>query len=373
MLHWLKHAAFQVLLKRFEVKPMTEPGERAEALKVVETVRGQELQRHAEVIDPATIPLYADDGTPQTMLLLCRDRLDGRLVGVLQVSSMAKVEGGCWGEHDFSMLPEALLGRTYLVHDFSILASHRKRGASLAILLYIYKMGLRHGICLAAIETEPGLYPLYLRLGFRPVGPVRPMFGLPFLVPMVLVLHDIEHFQRLRSPLRFVHRQACFDPVSDGVNWIREFKGIECGLTMLSEADALDVPLLAGLSSQGREALLKHAIAVDCEAGTKLIVQGDGSKHLLYIERGMLEVVVDDKAVALHGEGEVVGEMALVLDEARSADVRAATSDTRVVLLSQNAIKRLERASDRATIWQNLAKLLARKLVADREGREGTG
>lgn len=57
--------------------------------------------------------------------------------------------------------------------------------------------------------------------------------------------------------------------------------------------------------------------------GEVLFKKGDAAKHLYIVEKGELEVLDGDDVLATLGEGEIVGEMALVDGGTRSATVRA--------------------------------------------------
>ena len=99
-----------------------------------------------------------------------------------------------------------------------------------------------------------------------------------------------------------------------------------------------------------------------------MIPDGDGAQWMALVEAGMVEILVDGKPVALRGEGDLIGEMAFVLKSTRTAEVRAVTDDTSLILLSRSAIKRLEDPADQVRVWENLARIVARKLASQRPG-----
>ena len=104
-------------------------------------------------------------------------------------------------------------------------------------------------------------------------------------------------------------------------------------------------------------------MTIKCNLDDVLAVEHDGGKALGIVRRGMVKVIKGDKTVALLGEGDVFGEIASILNMNRSANLVAATSDTEVLLFSVSAIKRLKDQSDKTIIWQNLAIILARKVL----------
>ncbi len=56
--------------------------------------------------------------------------------------------------------------------------------------------------------------------------------------------------------------------------------------------------------------------------------------------------------------------MSLVLGTRRTADLLAATDDTRVLTPSRSCVKRLSQPEDAAQLWKNIAGVLARRLLS---------
>ncbi|QDU77983.1 NADH dehydrogenase-like protein [Bremerella volcania] len=71
-------------------------------------------------------------------------------------------------------------------------------------------------------------------------------------------------------------------------------------------------------------------------AGQTLFHQGDFGDRLYFVAKGKLEIEVDGRVVNTTGEGDVIGEMALLSHKARSATVRAVES-TDLVSLPRDA------------------------------------
>ena len=92
--------------------------------------------------------------------------------------------------------------------------------------------------------------------------------------------------------------------------------------------DLSDVPLLTALPEEVRRRLERAARLVEVPAGTALIHEGDPPGSAFVVRGGRLEVEVGGRVVRELGAGEVIGEIALLTGERRSAAVRARRDST---------------------------------------------
>ena len=92
--------------------------------------------------------------------------------------------------------------------------------------------------------------------------------------------------------------------------------------------DLSDVPLLTALPPEARHRLERAARLLEVPAGTVLIREGDPPGSAFVVRRGRLEVEVAGRVVRELGAGEVIGEIALLTGERRSAAVRARRDST---------------------------------------------
>lgn len=74
--------------------------------------------------------------------------------------------------------------------------------------------------------------------------------------------------------------------------------------------------------------LTRHATLVDVAAGTTLTVQGTRGQQALILVDGMASVVRNGESVATINPGEIIGEIALLSGEPRTATVVTETSAT---------------------------------------------
>jgi NTE family protein len=100
------------------------------------------------------------------------------------------------------------------------------------------------------------------------------------------------------------------------------------GTTGADAIDLSDVPMLAALPPAARARLQAAARLVAVPAGDWLMRAGDPSGSAYVVRRGRLEVEVDGRLVRELGPGEVLGELALLTGEQRSAGVRARRDST---------------------------------------------
>lgn len=112
--------------------------------------------------------------------------------------------------------------------------------------------------------------------------------------------------------------------------------------------DLSDVPLLMALPDAARHRLERAARLVEVPAGTLLIREGDPPGSAFVVRRGRLEVEVAGRIVRELGAGEVIGEIALLTGELRSAAVRA-RRDSSVIEIPREAFDTMLDTDPRAT------------------------
>ena len=101
------------------------------------------------------------------------------------------------------------------------------------------------------------------------------------------------------------------------------------------------IPLFADLSKRQLERLARWTDDVDVKQGRDLMDQGSFPHEFMVIESGTAEVRVDGEHVADLGEGDFFGEMALLVEQRRTATVTA-TSDLRVIVMHERDFRAME-------------------------------
>jgi len=104
------------------------------------------------------------------------------------------------------------------------------------------------------------------------------------------------------------------------------------------ELDLSELSLFSTLPDAARHRLERATRVIDLAAGEVLIRQGDPPGSAFAVRTGRLEVLVDDTMVRELGPGQVLGELALLTGEERSATVRA-RRDTTLVEIPRAALE----------------------------------
>jgi CRP/FNR family transcriptional regulator, cyclic AMP receptor protein len=127
--------------------------------------------------------------------------------------------------------------------------------------------------------------------------------------------------------------------------------------------------LLGRLRPRTREALLSLGTPINYAARQPAIRQGEDSRYVLLLLSGCAKVVVHteigrDVLVGMRGAGEMVGEMALLADDDRSANVITATSVSARLLKGVELLELMERSTELSVV---IARMITERLrFADR-------
>lgn len=359
----VKHLDY--LRDRYAAFPVQDETTRAGVQRVLDEVRRKELKRvhgrsaleSAAFVDAdVAYRLYAVTDTQKNQVIGC--------VRSIRADRLAAIAASR-DEYQLGKFPPALLARTQVFTRLALLPPYRKTAASLVLLRRLFADAMAARMLASLLSCEPGLYAGYLRLGFRPLGGVHPGASGGFRIPMVAILHDAEHMQRIRSPML-----RCLDGAErplpqDAIQWYHALEAregpIDPGVAFFADDSAHDVhaALTRGLSTTGRAQLLRNAMEIKCRPGDVVLAKGDGGRSMGFVLRGAVQVEDGHRLLAMLGEGELFGEMALVLGTTRAANIVAVGDDTRVLMLSQTCLDRLTKPEDVTLVWRNLARVLA--------------
>lgn len=102
------------------------------------------------------------------------------------------------------------------------------------------------------------------------------------------------------------------------------------------------VPLFAGCSKRQLETIAGIADEFDQKEGRALATQGDRGREFIVLVAGTADVKRNGRRIASLGPGDFFGEMALLTDRPRMADV-VTSSEVRALVITDRAFARLLR------------------------------
>ena len=126
------------------------------------------------------------------------------------------------------------------------------------------------------------------------------------------------------------------------------------------------IPFLTGFDETGVNQILDNTSIVECDRGDTLIREGESPEFLYILLRGQVGVYKGhEKITSLNASGELIGELGLLNNEARSASVIADSPAYCLKIDSgfMNSISDAERSGFYAIIYRFLAELLADRLA----------
>jgi len=227
---------------------------------------------------------------------------------------------------------------------------------------------------------EPHLLSLYLGEGARTYAKENinsPEAG--YLIPIVFVPEDVAHLRAIGSPEADVVKDfgadarvpECVDRLitmsgnvlsqrltADGAYW----QEVHSSLAEFADSrlSALD-----GLSEHDAARLLGKSNIIECHTGDRLFKKGGVARNMFVVLEGTLEVRDGDTLLRVLGPGDVLGEIAFLLERPRSADVYAATDGVRVLSLSEGELRKMIASAPElsAQLLLNIAKILCLRFL----------
>jgi predicted GNAT family N-acyltransferase len=304
-------------------------------------------------------------------------RVDGEVVAATRLT---------WGGHGFSdrqiaqyqlapfldELPAALM----LVGERNTaLAAHRGTGVVDTLLMQAgaESFAMAPGMRLAFGCCEPHLLPMYLKMGQRTYARTNinsPVAG--YLIPLVAFIPDVEALRGLGERTHAGDLPRCIaDIVAQGGTvrsealtapdqyWgeVRE---------MLELLDGQQFGAFDGLSQDEIRRCIARSTIIECRAGDRVLKRGGAARNIFVVLAGILEVRSEDgRVVNVLRAGDAFGEMAFLLERPRSFDVDAVTDDTRILSLSDGAMRRMiaEDSTVAAKVLMNIARMLCVRLI----------
>ncbi len=260
--------------------------------------------------------------------------------------------------------------------------SKHLRGSNLLFRMFCRYLEFcnEHRIQLVFGDCEPHLLNLYMGLGFRPYSEENiNSTETGYLIPLVLVPEDVSYMREIRSPLAsHLIDYGADNLIPPSLDDLLAASAVKSERLSASDSywqevsDAFTLighqrtTLFDGLSSDAVQPFLAKSNVIDCKMGDRVLKEGNVAQNMFVVLSGVLEIRHGDEVVAYATQGDVLGEVAFLLHTPRTADVYAATDDTRLLSLSETTVRRHieEDPEIAARLLLNISKMLCQKLVA---------
>lgn len=198
------------------------------------------------------------------------------------------------------------------------------------------------------LTTSLGLAGGFIVLGFSSFVPVMQFGFLSALVMILALITDLILTPVLLSTIRLI------------TLW--DLLGFKLRETLINTS-----PMFSGMTKWQAKKLILLANVEEHKAGTTVIREGETGSNMYVIIEGEMEVskIVDGESIPLTTLrlGDLVGEVALVSETRRTADVTAKT-DIRVLALDWDSLVRLQQTSPylSSRLFLNLSNILGQRL-----------
>ena len=254
----------------------------------------------------------------------------------------------------------------------TVLPTHRGSGVLDQLLAFaatvtdVRSLRLVFGCC------EPHLLPLYLRMGQRTYA--RRNINSPtagYLIPLVAFLPDVESLRGLGFRTPPDQLPSCVQAALDRSPSVRSEALSAPGeywseiRRTLDDLDAAKISTFDGFSDSETRRCIARSTVIECAAGDRVLKRGGTSRNIFVVLAGTLEVRDGPTLVNVLTTGDAFGELAFLLERPRSFDVDAATDGTRVLSLSEGALRTMiaEDAVLAAKLLLNLSRMLCVRLI----------
>ena len=287
---------------------------------------------------------------------------------------------------DFDQFPDGALSFSSRL----MIAKNMRGSMALHLLLTAaYEHAVENGILFDFCNCAPCLVGMYEHLGFRQFSDnfVDPEVG--YRVPMALLFKDMGHLRAVRSPfsrkLRSFPKEVWENEPSSA--WFAERFPVSQYVIpwLLSDVDLWrflaeklqnppeqTVPLLGGLAEEEAKRVLERGVLLKSKKDDVVIRAHDVGSEMYVILSGVLEVrsPSGNTTLASFGPGEIIGEIGLVLDCERTANV-VAVQDSEILVIDRSYINRMMSNDPAlaAKVLLNLCRVVCERLITSTRTR----
>jgi len=229
-----------------------------------------------------------------------------------------------------------------------------------------------HGIRVVISCCEPHLLSMYLARGQRPYAAHNinsPEAG--YLIPLVNFIPEVDALRGVGDSTRPSDLPACVEQVLADVGTVRSHALSEPGTYWDEINQTLDalhsqqISAFDGFTDDEAQRCIARSNVIECEAGDRVLKRGGTARNIFVVLEGTLEVRDGDRIVGVLSAGDAFGEMAFLLERPRAFDVDAATDHTRILSLSEGALRKMiaEDSTVAAKLLFNVSKMLCVRLI----------
>lgn len=279
--------------------------------------------------------------------------------------------------YDFNAFTEVPLAQMAVGSKLTVNVDFRGGAIPTSLMFFSIQEALRAGISLIFLDCVPHLINFYARLGWRQYTDNIEDSAVGILVPMCLVLHDVAHLERLKSPLLKVVLDVL--PDAKAPAWVDQkfphASYAQAGQQAPEHAEVFALlsqermAIFQGFGPEQVNTLVAGSNVLDCEPDALFIRRRTVYRSVFVVLGGSMQVRTEraDGSQRVLSElvpGDLVGEVSFVLGGMRSADVFAGAKGARVLALQENALRKIlgADAAIAAKFYQNLARILALRL-----------
>jgi GNAT superfamily N-acetyltransferase len=222
---------------------------------------------------------------------------------------------------------------------------------------------------------EPHLLSIYIAMGQRPYADCNINAEEVYLIPLVTFLPDIDAVRGAGYVATNETGEAilppCIERVAAGIGTITSTTLVASDeyrsevLAALNQIEQQQISSFDGLSADEVERCLARSNIIEVSAGDRVLKKGGAARNIFVVLEGTLEVRQDDRVIGVLTKGDAFGEMAFLLERPRAFDVYAATDASRVLSLSEGALRKMiaEDPAVAAKVLLNLSKMLCVRLI----------
>jgi hypothetical protein len=339
-------------------------------MAVLERVRRKELNRVSgeSVLDSSTF----GSADVKYAIMACRDRDTQEIIGCMRLTPAAEVMNSEQSRAEYSLdtFPASLLPKLVISTRLAVLPEYRSSPAAMLLTGKAFIGHLMRGGQGMLGTCEPSLYPMYLKMGMRPIGRMHNSNTSGYRIPL-LAFFDKEYFAQLNNPAFQLFPDFEESQFAEIKSWYYDLcaQGLveqRVGIIPYEPKDGdedIYKDLLAGISSAGAQRLLHNALLISCADGDLIIPENDGGKFMGFVYQGEVSIRKGEQQVALLKRGGLFGELALISGDQRSATVVSKGDKTKLLILSKSSLN-MPNVEDELQLWKNMANSIAKKLLA---------